>query len=81
MFAGVQKDKDLMDRIASVFFRPIAEGYLPTRYRALLAGGRLVALSKFPKTGILPIVVGNAWRRLVAKGLMRMCHKSVHHFF
>ena len=81
MFAGAQKDTDFMDRIARVFFRPIAEGYLPSRYRALLAGGRLVALSKFPKTGIRPIVVGNAWRRLVAKGLMQMCHKSVHNFF
>ena len=40
-----------------------------------------MALSKFPKTGIRPICVGNAWRRLVAKGLMNKCHKSVHHFF
>ena len=56
MFAGVQEDKDLLDLIARVFFRPIAEGHLPTRYRALLAGGLLVALSKFPSQAYGPYV-------------------------
>jgi hypothetical protein len=52
MWAGVQEDQQLLDQAARVFFRPIAEGYLPVRYRDLLAGGRLVALSKFPKPGV-----------------------------
>ena len=81
MWAGVQEDQQLLDQAARVFFRPIAEGYLPVRYRDLLAGGRLVALSKFPKPGVRPICVGNAWRRLVAKGLLQMCHESIENFF
>ena len=76
MWGGVQEDQQLLDQVASVFFRPIAEGYLPIRYRELLAGGRLAALSKFPNPGIRPTCVGNAWRRLVAKGLLQMCQES-----
>ena len=48
---------------------PVAAGYLPPLYRADLASGRLVALSKFPKPGIRPICITDAWRRLAAKGL------------
>jgi hypothetical protein len=81
MWVGVQEDQELLDQAARVFFRPIAEGYLPVRYRDLLAGGRLVALSKFPKPGVRPICVGNAWRRLVAKGLLQMCHESIENCF
>ena len=33
MWGGVQEDQYLLDQVASVFFRPIAEGYLPIRYR------------------------------------------------
>ena len=76
MWGGVQEDQQLLDQVASIFFRPIAEGYLPIWYRELLAGGRLVALSTFPKPGIRPICVGSAWRRFVAKGLLQMCQES-----
>ena len=81
MWGGVQEDQQLLDQVASVFFRPIAEGYLPKRYRELLAGGRLVALSKFPKPGIRPICVGNAWSLLVSKGLLQICQENFENVF
>ena len=81
MWAGIRKDCDLMDRIAEVIFRPMAAGYLPPKYRELLAGGRLVALSKAPKTGIRPICIGDHWRRLVAKGLHAFLGESLKKYF
>jgi hypothetical protein len=75
MWGGVQEFQKLLDQVASVFFRQIAEGYLPIWYREMLAGGGLVALFKFPKPGIRPICVGNAWRWLVAKVLLQMCRR------
>ena len=69
MWTPFRKDNDLLDAIARLWIRPVAAGYLPPPYRADLAGGRLVALSKFPKPGIRPICITDAWRRLAAKGL------------
>ena len=75
------KDGDLMDAIAETIFRPIARGFLPEEYRAIMVGGRQVPLSKYLKEGVRPVVIGNAWRRLLARGLLREGHKEVMAFF
>ena len=40
----------LMKQMADIWVKPLAAGYLPPRYRQVLAGGRLLALSKTKKT-------------------------------
>ena len=44
-------------------------------------GGRLVALSKRPKTGIRPINVTDSWRRITDKGLLQNCLHEYEQFF
>ena len=46
-----------------------------------MAGGREVALSKFPEPGIRPICVTDCFRRLVIKGLLRHCQDEIDNFF
>ena len=70
-----------MDAIAHTWARPLAQGYLPPKYRDHLAGGRLIALSKHPKTGVRPICISDALRRLVAKGLNAQCKSSFTQIF
>ena len=56
-------DTDLMNLIAECWVRPMAAGYMPHAYKAHLAGGRLIALSKypnFPKPGVRPICISDA---------------------
>ena len=65
-----------MDAMAQTWARPLAQGYLPPKYRDHLAGGRLIALSKHPKPGVRPICISDALRRLVAKGLNAQCKSS-----
>ena len=81
MWKGVRADKALLDRVAVILLRPVAAGYLPPAYRDDLAGGRLVAISKFPKPGIRPICIGDTWRRLVAKGFNSRCQAAFHSYF
>ena len=67
-------DHDLVQSIAEVWVLPAARGYLPPKYLSLLAGDRLVALSKSPNPGVRPICISDALRRLVGKGqLARDC--------
>ena len=69
MWLPFLKDEELMDNLATFWARPLAMGYLPPQYRADLAGGRLIALSKHPKERIRHIfMITDALRRLVAKG-------------
>ena len=51
-------DDALMDDVATVIFRPMAEGYLPEAYLSLMAGGQQVPLSKKPKAGVRPSSLG-----------------------
>ena len=81
MWDDLSRDDQLLEDIAQYWFRPVAAGYLPEKYREHLAGGRLVALSKAPKPGIRPICVSDAWRRLTAKGLGTACYHHVQEFF
>ena len=81
MWAPLRKDDDLLHDIARYWIRPVAAGYLPLKYRADLAGGRLVALSKFPKPGIRPICISDTWRRLAAKGLGATANRHFQAFF
>ena len=67
--------------MAALLFRPIAAGYLPAANREHLAGGRLVALSKFPKEGFRPINNGDKWRTFVGKGLVHRSHQHLQHYF
>ena len=76
MWLPFLKDEELMDNLATFWARPLAMGYLPPQYRADLAGGRLIALSKHPKECIRPICITDALRRLVAKGLYKCCKGS-----
>ena len=64
MWRYIISDDDLLHLVATHWILPIATGYLPPKYRDHLAGGRLVALSKRPKTGIRPVNVTDAWRQL-----------------
>ena len=59
---------------------PLQAGHMPPTYRGMpptfrdhLAGGRLVALSKRPITGIRVMNITDAWRRITAKGLLQNC--------
>ena len=70
-------DKDLINLIAECWVRPMAAGYLPQAYKEHLAGGRLIALSKYPKPGVRPICISDAIRRLLGRGLL---HHARRHF-
>ena len=71
----------LMEEIARAWIRPVAAGRLPAAYRAHLAGGRLVALSKFPKPGVRPICVTDCWRRIAGRGLLQKCFPHLQQYF
>ena len=81
MWEPFRADKDLMDSLAAHLFRPMAAGYLPPTYREHLAGGREVALSKYPKPGVRPICITDARRRICAKGVHPKCSSHFHEFF
>ena len=76
MWQPFTHDKDLMNLIAECWVRPMAAGYLPHQYREHLAGGRLIALSKYPKPGVRPICISDAIRRILGRGLLQ--HARVH---
>ena len=75
------RNDTLMDEIARAWIKPVAAGYLPAAYRDHLAGGRLVALSKFPKPGVRPICVTDCWRRLAGRGLLQTCFSHLQQYF
>ena len=66
MLRGALYKDQLVDLLVEVVCRPLLEGYLLLDYWQLLAGGRLVGLSKVPKEGVLPICIGDLFCRLVA---------------
>ena len=69
LFSDSESDlaKTFCDRIAFCFF----SGHFPpdTLDVPTLWGGNLIALSKAPKPGVRPILIGQAWRRLVARAV------------
>ena len=70
-----------MDAIAETIFHPMARGFLPEEYKAVMAGGRQVPLSKFPKERVCQVVIGNTWQLLLARGLLMKGQKEVMVFF
>ena len=77
MRGPLDEDADLMQDMTRAFFQPLAEGYLSPSIRDIMAGGQLVALLKRPKKGIRPICIGNAWRRLLGRGLLKEVNKTI----
>ena len=77
MWGPLIEDADLMQDKAKAFFQPLEEGYLPPSMRDIMAGERLVALSKRPKKGIRHICIGNALRRLLGRGLLKEVNKTI----
>ena len=69
MLKGLQYDEQLAEDYLDAVVRPILAGYLPGAYKSHLAGRQLGALSKFPKEGLRPIMMGDQSRGLVAKAL------------
>ena len=53
------------------------EGYLPPLYAEYFRGGRLIPLSKFPKEGARPIIVGDAIRRLFERAHAKVEKKAM----
>jgi hypothetical protein len=74
-------DPQLMEHLALVIFKPMARGFLPDEHRTLMVGGRQVPVSKWPKKGVRPLLVGSAWRRLLARGLLGERKREVLDFF
>lgn len=64
-------DEAVGSRLARLVLCPMAQGimHLPNDVLSRIAGGKLFALSKYPKKGVRPIVVGDAVRSLVARTL------------
>ena len=73
MWQDILNYAQFLEEVATHWILPVTAGYLPTKYQGHLAGSRLVAISKAPKTGILPINVNYVWRRIAAKGLLTNC--------
>jgi hypothetical protein len=46
----------------------LAEDYMPSKYRLILAGGRLIALCKHEKPGVLPRCISFAPLQLLGLG-------------
>ena len=59
----------------------MARGFLPDEHRTVMVGGRQVPVSKWPKKGVRPLLVGSAWRRLLARGLLGERKREVLDFF
>ena len=74
-------DQDLANAMAQQIVKPFVLGQLPEPYRAALAGGRLVPISKKPKPGVRPICVTDLLRRLAIKGLLRRCQHEHDRYF
>ena len=77
MWGPLIEDADLMQDMLKAFFLQLAEGYLPPSIQDIMAGGLLVALLKCPKKGIRPICIGNAWWRLLGRGLLKVVNKTI----
>ena len=67
--------------MAQHWILPITAEYLPLAYNEHLAGGRLVALSKAPKSGVRPINITDTWRWIAANGLLREGMPSYRKYF
>ena len=80
MWEPLTYDNDLMTHVADIWDKPLA-GYLPSPYRQVLAGGRLIALSKHPKPGVRPICISDALRWLTGRGLLKRCQPYFGQYF
>lgn len=56
-------------------------GYLPPLYAPIFRGGRLIPLSKLPKAGSRPIVIGDALRRLYERAIFKVTGKYLGKYF
>ena len=60
---------------------PLSQGYVPPMYSHIYAGGRLIAMSKFPKDGSRPLAIGDCFRRLVDRALSTLSFPSLRDWF
>jgi hypothetical protein len=81
LIAPLLADAGCGDLIVSVLIRPRQEGYLPPAYAEIFRGGRLIPLSKAPKPGARPIVIGDAFRRLYHRSLDTVSKKDMARYF
>ena len=81
MLKGPLYDEQMAEDYLDVVIRQILAGYLPGAYKSHLAGGQLGALSKFPKEGQRPIMMGNQLCGLVAKALAGVMGPAVGAYF
>ena len=74
-------DHDLMMNVADIWVKLLAAGYLQSCYRQVLAGCRLIALSKHPKPGVLLIRISYALLWLTGRGLLKKCQPYFGQYF
>ena len=60
---------------------PLSVGYVPPMYAHIYSGGRLIAMSKFPKEGSRPLAIGDCFCRLVDKALSSITFSSLRDWF
>jgi len=72
---------DILSILADSVFQPLAMGFLSQDFSDLVIGGRLLGIPKGHKPGVRPICIGNAWRRLLAKGLLARQHAALESYF
>jgi len=74
-------DENIGEAFHLLILKDRLDGYLPALYAAYYRGGRLIPLSKAPKPGARPIVIGDAFRRLIHKGMDQVTKKAMTKFF
>jgi hypothetical protein len=74
-------DEHIGEAFHTLILRDRLDGYLPSLYAAYYRGGRLIPLSKAPKPGARPIVIGDAFRRLIHKAMDQVTKKAMTNFF
>ena len=74
-------DEHIGEAFHSLILIDRLEGYLPALYAEYFRGGRLIPLSKDPKPGARPIVIGDAIRRLIHKSMDQVSKKAMTNFF
>ena len=62
-------DQEVGQLLVDQILVPLSIGYVPPLYAHIYSGGRLIAMSKFPKEGSRPLAIGDCFRRLVDRAL------------
>jgi hypothetical protein len=64
-------DDEVARQLHRLVFAPLAAGLLPVHLRPTMGGGKLLALAKPGKPGVRPIAIGDAFRRIVGRAVLR----------